>query len=151
MACIKAINKSMEDGSAKPQLTSLVDILTVLLIFLIKSFSAEGSQVNPVSTVTLPVSSSKTAAKVMTSIEITPVELQVNGTPVASMSSIGRSDSLCISALYNALAKSNVSEVKGEVMIQADKNIEFEVVKKVMYTCSKAGATDFTILVINEE
>jgi biopolymer transport protein ExbD len=44
-----------------------------------------------------------------------------------------------------------VSDVKNEVMIQADKNIEFEIVKKVMYTCSKAGATDFTILVVNEE
>jgi biopolymer transport protein ExbD len=151
MASIKAISKSIEDESAKPQLTSLVDILTVLLIFLIKSFSAEGSPVNPVNAVTLPVSSCKNMAKEMTSIEITPRDLQVNGTPVASMLSVSESDSLCISPLYTALVKDKRTEFKGEMMIQADRNIEFEIVKKVMYTCSKAGATDFTILVVNED
>jgi len=30
------------NGVAKPQLTSLVDMLTILLVFLLKSFSVEG-------------------------------------------------------------------------------------------------------------
>jgi biopolymer transport protein ExbD len=151
MTRIKAINKCVENAAAKPQLTSLVDVLTVLLIFLIKSFSAEGSQVNPVNNVSLPISSGKNVAKVMTSIEITPEELQLNGIPVTSTLAISGSDSLCISPLYGALLKKKLQEAKSEIMIQADRNIEFEIVKKVMYTCSKAGATDFTILVVNEE
>jgi biopolymer transport protein ExbD len=151
MKSLGSVTASSIHGGAKPQLTSLVDVLTVLLIFLIRSFSAEGSPVNPVSSVTLPVSSSLNPAKVMTSIELTPDQLQVNGGVIVSMSAIKESDSLFIPQLYSYLKKNRITDPQGEVMIQSDKNTEFEIVKKVMFTCSKAGATDFTILVVNEE
>jgi len=138
--------------AVKPQLTSLVDVLTVLLIFLIRSFSAEASLVSPVSTVSLPVSSCDKVARMMTSIEITPDAVQVNGTHVASLSSVtGSGNPMQIGPLYEKLTKDNLLAAESEVMIQADKSIEFEIIKKVMFTCSKAGAKDYTVLVVNEE
>jgi len=144
-------NNVNQFDAVKPQLTSLVDVLTVLLIFLIRSFSAEGSPVNPVAAVTLPTSSSKEMPRDMASIEITPEALQVNGMHVATVNSIVSADSMQIEALYEKLTKNNLLAKKQEVMIQADKKTEFEVIKKVMYTCSKAGASDYTVLVVNEE
>jgi biopolymer transport protein ExbD len=138
--------------AAKPQLTSLVDVLTVLLIFLIHSFSAEASDVSPVQSVNLPESSSKKSPRDMASIEITPRDIQVNGMHVATLKSVkDLGPELEIDRLYKELTKIDMTGDKKEVMIQADKSIEFAVVKKVMYTCSKAGASEYTVLVINAE
>jgi biopolymer transport protein ExbD len=38
-----------------------------------------------------------------------------------------------------------------EVLIQADKETEFNVIKRVMFTCSRAGFTDYSVLVLGEE
>jgi hypothetical protein len=38
-----------------------------------------------------------------------------------------------------------------KVLIQCDREIEFSIVKKVMFSCSKAGFSDFSVLVIQEE
>jgi biopolymer transport protein ExbD len=138
--------------ATKPQLTSLVDVLTVLLIFLIHSFSAEASDVSPEKLLSLPESSSKKTARDMASVEITPRDIQVNGMHVATLKSVKDLGSeLEIDMLYKELAKTTMSGDKKEVMIQADKSIEFSVIKKVMYTCSKAGASEYTVLVINAE
>lgn len=152
MRRISNVCSTSVSDAAKPQLTSLVDVLTVLLIFLIHSFSAEASDVNPVKTLSLPESSSKKSARDMASIEITPRDIQVNGMHVATLSSVKNlGPELEIDTLYKELARIGMSGDKKEVMIQADKTIEFAVVKKVMYTCSKAGASDYTVLVINAE
>ncbi len=147
----KSFIKFSDDDLARPQLTSLVDVLTVLLIFLIRTFSAEGSPVNPVSSIALPVSVNKEAAKLMTSIEITPKKLQINGKPVTSVAKIAESDSLFIPELYDCLMKNQTITKKEDVMIQSDKSVEFAIIKKVMFTSSKAGAVNFTILAVNEE
>lgn len=59
------------DGTVRPQLTSLVDVMTILLVFLIKSFSSEGSLVTPAADLVLPVSTSEETPRVRSSIEIT--------------------------------------------------------------------------------
>jgi biopolymer transport protein ExbD len=152
---MRRISNSLSISSsdaAKPQLTSLVDVLTVLLIFLIHSFSAEASDVSPVKTLNLPESSSKRNARDMASVEITPRDIQVNGMHVATLKSVkDLGPELEIDMLYKELAKTGLTGGEKEIMIQADKSIEFAVVKKVMYTCSKAGASEYTVLVINAE
>jgi len=138
--------------AAKPQLTSLIDVLTVLLIFLIHSFSAEASDVNPAKSVILPESSSKTIPSDMASVAITTSDIQLNGMHIVTLKSVNAlGPELEIDMLYKELAKIGMSGDKKEVMIQADKKTEFAVVKKVMYTCSKAGASEYTVLVINAE
>lgn len=147
----KSFIKFNDDDLAKPQLTSLVDVLTVLLIFLIRTFTAEGSPVNPVSSIALPTSVSKETVKLMNSIEITRQNLQVNGKPVKSVAMIEKNDSLFIPELYDVLQRHHTIANTEDIMIQSDKSIEFAIIKKVMYTLSKAGAVNFTILAVNEE
>jgi biopolymer transport protein ExbD len=71
------------DDFAKPQMTSLVDVLTVLVFFLLKNFSSEGDIVTPSKNLELPVSSSKAKPEQMLNIAISSKHILVEGTPVA--------------------------------------------------------------------
>ena len=51
--------------------------------------------------------------------------------------------------MYEWLTRKKTGESK-RIIIQCDKELEFNIVKRVMYTCSKAGFTDFSVLVIED-
>ncbi|NLG18124.1 MAG: biopolymer transporter ExbD [Fibrobacter sp.] len=142
------------DGTFKPQLTSLVDVMTILLVFLIKSFSTEGSLITAASDLVLPVSNSQESPRVRSSIEITRKSVITDGHVLISTDSLRMADSLLVPGVYEwmkAARERNNDQSSGELVIQCDREIEFAVVKKVMYTCSKAGFSDFLVLVTREE
>lgn len=142
-------------GVTKPQLTSLVDVMTILLVFLLKSFSVEGDLVRPSDDLALPESNSTQRPVPALNVEITTSGINVNSQPVASMPDVVRSDSLMIPELYKWLV--SVSQVTGtaekdnEVIIQCDRYLDFKYVKKVMFTCSRARYSDFSLLVLEKE
>ncbi len=88
------------DGSFRPQLTSLIDVMTILLVFLIKSFSVEGNLVTPAPDLELPVSSSVETPKPLPSIEITRSAVMSEGEVIAPISEFAVSDSLLVPPLY---------------------------------------------------
>jgi len=140
-------------GTFKPQLTSLIDVMTILLVFLIKSFSVEGNLVTQSDNLALPVSGSKVKPDPVLSLEISRNSLIAEGTILAHNSSFVNSDSMVIPELLNWFSDRNKNEVEksdNKIMIQSDREIEFNIVKRVMYTCSRAGYSDFSILVIEE-
>lgn len=135
----------------KPQLTSLVDVMTILLVFLIKSFSAEGNLITPSSDLKLPDSKSTENIRLINSIKITKDNICTDDHIITSMAAVVKSDSLMIPELYRILSIEKKYSGKSELMIESDRETSFEIVKKVMYTCSQAGKTDFTILVQRKE
>jgi biopolymer transport protein ExbD len=143
------------DDAFRPQMTSLIDILMILLAFLIKSFSVEGDLVTQSPDLELPVSTSQTPAKPACTIEITRQAVFSEGTMITELNRLGGSDSLEIPSLsaWMTAQKLKIADTAGkfEVLIQADRETEFEVLKKVMFTCSKAGFADFSVLVIKDE
>jgi biopolymer transport protein ExbD len=143
------------DGTFRPQLTSLIDVMTILLVFLIKSFSVEGHLITPSPDLELPVSTSEKEPKSMLSIEITKNEVLSDGEHITDIDAFAESDSLIIPLLFDwmLLQKSNIADTlrSREVLIQSDREIEFNIVKRVMYTCSRAGFVDFSVLVLQEE
>lgn len=152
---ISSIHSSAEknSGTFKPQLTSLIDVMTILLVFLIKSFSVEGNLVTQSDNLTLPVSRSEVKPDPVMSLEISKKSLIAEGRVLTNNSSIVNSDSMVIPELLNWFSKRNDNTHEkrdNKIMIQSDREIEFNVVKRVMYTCSRAGYSDFSILVIEE-
>lgn len=147
--------RDTEEGTFRPQLTSLVDVMTILLVFLIKSFSVEGNIVTPSADLQLPVSSAEKPARPACTIEISRTEVASEGTVIVPVAEFARADSLVIPALYDWMlfqkSKGNDTSGAGKVLIQADRDLEFNIVKRVMYTCSKAGFSDFSVLVLQEE
>lgn len=142
-----------DTGTFRPQLTSLVDVMAIILVFLIKTFSTEGNIVTPSSDLELPVS---TAAKQPTprwSIEIARDFILSDGAPIAAAKSYAKTDSMLIPELFSWLKDKRRlrADTSSQVLIQCDREVPYAIVKKVMYTCSKAKFTDFSVLVIREE
>lgn len=141
-------------GAFMPQLTSLIDVMTILLVFLIRSFSAEGNLVTSSSNLELPESVSKNRPKPAATIEVTKTAIVSEDGVLVRLGDLGDGDSLVIPAVYEWIAgqaSKTPSESKSrEVMIQADKEIEFRIIKRIMFSCSSAGYSDFTILVMEE-
>lgn len=146
---------TLDGGTFRPQLTSLIDVMTILLVFLIKSFSVEGNIITPAKDLVLPVSSSEKPPRPRCSIEITRTALLCDGEHLTTIADIAVSDSLLVPSLFSwmQLQRANVEDTlkAPEVMIQCDREIEYAIVKKVMYTCSRAGFVDFSVLVLQGE
>jgi biopolymer transport protein ExbD len=149
-------NRAPAQGTTfKPQLTSLVDVMTILLVFLIKSFSVEGSLVTPSPDLELPFSTSNKPPRPICTIEITRNAVIADGNILAKIEQFAGADSMNIPVLHDWMrlqADKCRDTVKiREVLIQADKNTEFNVIKRVMFTCSKAGFTDYSVLVLGDD
>jgi biopolymer transport protein ExbD len=144
----------VQDSTFKPQLTSLVDVMTILLVFLIKSFSVEGTLVTPSDDLKLPVSTSAKPPRPTCSIEITRGAVIAEGNILAGIEQFSNADSMNIPVLYDWMRlqaeKCRDTLRTREVLIQADKETEFNIIKRVMFTCSKAGFTDYSVLVLGE-
>lgn len=146
---------ALDQTAFRPQLTSLIDVMTFLLLFLIKSFSVQGDVITPAKNLDLPVSASQTPPKPSLSIEITKNNVVADGKTVGTITQIMKSDTMLIPDLYRLLAQiysgREISNLKGGILIQADRETEYSVLKRVMFSCSKAGLKDFTILAVQKE
>jgi len=139
----------------RPQMTSLIDILTLLLVFLIQSYSAEGNLITPSTDLLLPLSSSEVSPKPALTLEITNTDVIGDTKKLAAISTFSSSDSLLINSVFSWLthkkrATATAVSAQQPVIIQCDRAVPFNVVKRVMYTCSKAGFSNFSVLVVEE-
>ena len=137
-----------------------MDILTVLLLFLLKSFVVEGEVVTPAPGVELPESSSKTQPQAAIVIAIFDDAVMMDGDVITTVSNAVASDDLYIEALAARLdaARARVEEIAqhrgtdedfvGKISIQGDRDINFEILQRVMYTCSMRGYEDISLAVL---
>lgn len=137
----------------RPQITSLVDVMTILLVFLIKNFSVDSDVVSPPPNVELPLSTSQKPAQARCAVTVTKSEIIAGDRTVASTADVEKSDSTVIEplrAMMATLLPNCMIDSSGAVVILCDKDVKFAVVKKVMSTCSKAGVVNYSILVMKE-
>lgn len=143
------------------RLTSMMDILTVLLLFLLKSFVVDGEVVAPVPGVALPESSSQTTPEESIVIAIFDDTVMMDGEVVASVSAASASDDMLIAPLATRLSEAHArtadiararggaeTETRGRVSIQGDRDIDFAILQRVMYTCTMSGYEDISLAVI---
>lgn len=140
------------------RLTSMIDVFTILLVFLLKSYSAEGQIMTPTKELTLPVSSATNPPETSSIIVVTPELILVDGTAITTIQDVIDNEGLRIENLFLDLsakrkmieATSNLSDqmtFKGEITIQGDANIPFEILKKVMFTCGRVGYNNILLAV----
>jgi biopolymer transport protein ExbD len=140
------------------RLTSMIDVFTILLVFLLKSYSAEGQIMSVAPDLSLPVSTATKDPMTSSVISITTDLVLVDGRPLLSVKKAVASDTLLLKNLYNDLrakrimaeSVSNLDErmaFRGEITIQGDEDIPFEILKKVMYTCGQVGYNNILLAV----
>ncbi len=127
-------------------LTSLMDIFTVLVLYLLVNQS-EGISLEPPAWVVLPDSAVDTAPRQSIQIALTQKDVLIQGQPVASLAEVEASPVQDIDAIHKriveikeaAAQQNDQSGVSTEVTILADRGVPFKVLKKVMTSSANAG------------
>lgn len=151
-----------EPELAKPQMTSLVDVLTVLVFFLLKNFSTEGDIVTQSKGMELPMSSSRTRPEQTLTIAISTKHILVEGAPVALVAEEwerGGTDIPSLSRLLEERRKQTeqIAEYDksvrfdGKLTIQGDRKIPYWLLQKVLATCGENGFSSFSLAVMKRD
>ena len=142
----------------KMPLTSLMDVFTILVFFLLVN-SGSVEIVEAPKDVALPVSKVETKPRETVVIFISPVEVLVQGRLVALVDDILNEKSGAIDPITTRLAElkdsiigENTAVVAGsdEVTILADKSVPFSVIKTIMSTCTGEGYEKVSLAVIQQ-
>lgn len=153
----------------KIQITSMVDMFVILLVFLLKSYSTSPVTINASNDLTLPASSSTKDPVDALKLVVSKTGIFVDDKKIVDIAAgnltakdIDSTDTNFIKALYEALdeqakkskniAKQNETvEFDGKVVMQADRNLSYTLLRKVMYTSMLAGYSDVKIAVMTKD
>jgi biopolymer transport protein TolR len=122
-------------------LVALMDIFTILVFFLLVN-SSDVQEMSSPKSVDLPESIADTAPHDTPTVLVTARDIQVDGKSVAQVEPLLSDDALIIQSLRQALAGGGEGADKadrGEITILGDRTIPYQVLKKVMATCTEAG------------
>jgi len=146
-----------EEGSLN--MNSMMDMMTIILLFLLKSFSTEGALVTPSEELRLPVSAQGEKPKREVNVAISKNHILVNESVIANLNDIPK-DQMLIPTLAQRLADYANQEKQlemevgkeftHEVIIQGDEHITFEILYKVMFTCSRSEFYKMRLLTIKQ-
>ncbi len=144
-------------------ITSMMDMMTIVLVFLLKSFDAEGNLLTQADNLRLPLSVSRKQVKeIALTVIVDNDNILVDGTTVANTSDVAAQDSLLVAPMLDLmkekreaevkalLAKGTVEEESGRVIVQLDKNIPYDIMYKVMATCGFSGYGNVGFAVIQK-
>jgi biopolymer transport protein ExbD len=152
--------RSKSISSFTLRLTAMIDMFTILLIFLLKSFSVEGEIMSVAKDLRLPESTAQTPPKAAPILVVTNEWIILDGTPVEKVATVlNQQDNIInslktqlqqIRAFSESLAQLDANMgFKGNIAIQGDKDIPFGLLKKIMFTCGQVGFNDM-LLVVNQ-
>lgn len=139
-------------------LTSMMDMFTAILFFLLASYSAQGDILSVDPRLKLPVSTSTQAPRLRLIVQATSNDIIVDGIRIADVKEALAKEELIIKPLFNELneqtkktefiaSKNKAVQFTGEVVIQGDKAIPFVLLEKIMFTCGQAGYNTISLAV----
>jgi biopolymer transport protein ExbD len=151
----------MSRNRAKPvrmNLTSLMDVFTILVFFLLVN-SASTEVLETPKQITLPDSVVEEKPRETVVIFVSPTEVLIQGESVVLVEDILATNGRTIEPIRESLAKlsENIIGLKTkqvtesqEVTILADRSVPFRVVKKVMSTCTGQGYERISLAVLQK-
>lgn len=159
------------------QLTSLMDVLVIIVIFLLKNYGLSSMSIVQADKLELPVSRSNEVFGEGIVLAVTQDKITVDDEAVLDFvgdfrekrfqlpegsfdsSNAGRG----ILAIYDVLRKKRedfetlasrtenpqeaMKKWKGDLLLQADKDVSYELLRQIMYTAAMAGYTQFRLTV----
>lgn len=164
-----------QGGEGGLTITSMMDIMTIILIFLLKSYSTEDISVAPNDDLQIPVSSALKPPKLAVNVVVSRKEILVDSVPVLRLERAADPETgeetivvpdsekkgQLISQLFDRLLEKAETakdlgqragqedlEFKGQILLQCDKGLPFSVVREVMYTAGQAQFGEFRFVVI---
>ncbi|MEZ4272880.1 MAG: biopolymer transporter ExbD [Myxococcota bacterium] len=161
----KKRKKRPPDEPGSLSMNSLLDIMTILLVFLLKSYSTDPVQLKQAADLKPPFSNSEIKPSQSTTLTVTLNNIMVDERPVVKLDggTVSENDlesnGFLISALYDSLSKSvehqkrvqqfnKSSKFDGVVTIISDRHVSFSLLTKVMYTAGQAEFSKFKFMVV---
>jgi biopolymer transport protein ExbD len=145
-------------ADAELNLIPLIDILSTLVAFLLV-YSTEVEVIQNSKGIEIPQSIAEVAPKESVVVMITKTDLFVQGERVGSVQAVRDSKDAIVGPLRDALKRpllvgKEMTErdlAQREITIMADKSLPYEVLKKVMSTCTDADYGKVSLAVIQKE
>jgi len=145
-------------ADAELNLIPLIDILSTLVAFLLV-YSTEVEVIQNSKGIEIPMSIAQASPKESVVVMITKTDLFVQGERVASVQEVRDSKDAIVGPLRDALKRpmlvgKEMTEkdlAQREITIMADKVLPYEVLKKVMSTCTDADYGKVSLAVIQKE
>ena len=146
-------------------MNSLLDILTIILVFLLKSYSTDPVQLKQAEDLKPPFSSAMLKAEQSTTVVLTLNNLLVDDKPVLRIEQgvVGEGDTssngFLVDPLFQALQESvdhqkrvasfnSSAEFTGIITVISDRHVPFKLLSQVMYTAGQAQYSKFKFMVV---
>jgi len=140
-------------NQGKMNLVSLMDIFTILVFFLMVNSSSDVQVLNQNSTIKLPDSTAEQRPDDVLALTVTDSDILVNGRVVLDRAQFQAFDGEVEPALAQELSyqagrsRSPAPEAGRPVTILADRELPYELLKKIMSTCVDAGYAAISLAV----
>lgn len=154
-------------GPMEIDITSLLDILVILLVFLLKSYNSSGVTVDIPKEIKLPMSDTQDLNNAGVMIQVSTKKIWVDSETVLDLdnkpSKVYDQGNRRIVPLYDVLVKKKdeinnlnkqvpqATAFSGVANLIIDKTIKYSYVKKIMYTCAAAGFQKYKFVVLGED
>jgi len=149
---LKGHGRGKKHSEEELNLTSMIDVMSVVVLFLIQNFSATGEILIANKDIKLPSAYHGSIMKRAPIITVTAEKVSLEGLDAGDNAEIAQkieetdwelptlSKTLSdYKTFYETVAPGNGAIFPGEVIVQADNNLDFLYLKRVMFTLRKAG------------
>lgn len=153
-------------GGSKLNLTSMMDMFTIILLFLLKTYSTEGQLISPSQQLTLPKSTIDQLPEVGLDLVVSKQVIMINHEVIAKVDDVVRNDPAVVTAgvikplqerlkYYASQAKKMETDYgvkfSGKVTIQGDKDLHYNELVKVIRTCGLSEHPNMRLVVYRKE
>ena len=142
-------------------LTSMMDMMTIILVFMIKNMDAEGQLLTQAENLSLPISTSKVQPKeVSLTVVVDANYVLVDNEQVVPTADVLAQEDLLVTKVDEVLKDRRAIEQEhalkmglpadeaGHIIVQIDKNSPYDAMYKVMATCGFSGYTNIAFAVM---
>ena len=152
------MERANKNVTAKLNLTSLMDVFTILVLYLLVNQSAV-EVIEPPKDIKLPDSVVEAKPRQTVVMMVNDQEVLIQGKPVMSFADLLQSKEVAITPIREALLrlKENVIGVNtrtvassNEVTIMAHRTVPFKALKTLMSSCASAGYNRISLAVIQK-
>lgn len=141
----------------------MMDMMTIILVFMIKNLDAEGQLLTQAENLILPVSTSKVQPKeVALTVVVDNNYVVVDNAKIVPTEEVLKQEDLLVTKVDSVLKERRATEQEhalkmglpadeaGNIIVQIDKNIPYDAMYKVMATCGFSGYTHIAFAVMQK-
>lgn len=163
-AAKKAARRDRKDDNASLQLTSLMDVVSIIVVYLLKSYGADPVLIMPTAGQKIPMSKADSPIQDGIPVYVSARSITFNNKKVVQLDENGDIDpaavqSHLIGPLYDAMAEEadkakqlsanqGKEEWSGRVILVGDQKLKFSTLVDVMYTAGRAEFREYAFCVI---